>query len=137
MHPANSWRDWIKVKKNDHILAYQAGFREGYSYTAQVSSLPPSQKRDFYKFLNTKKREKILTKLLNNMMSDRHFQGVMGDQFLYLNNGLPQGVLALVFFNIYKADIPETTSKELAYGDENNDKLHGTNSKQLNPVPEY
>lgn len=49
-------------------------------------------------------------KIFNNMLSDRSFQIIMGDNISKvrrLNNGLPQSfVMAPILFNLYMSDMP-------------------------------
>ena len=56
------------------------------------------------------------------MLSDRRFRVSVGDKTSIsksLQNGLPQGsVLAPTLFNLYTADIPQTTSQKFIYADD-------------------
>jgi hypothetical protein len=72
------------------------------------------------KFMRVKSGSKI-SRLLNNMLSNRYFQVFPGDKSIRwrrLNNGLPQGsVLAPILFNLYMSDIQITVSKQFQYAD--------------------
>jgi hypothetical protein len=63
-----------------------------------------------------------ISRLLNNMLSNRYFQVFLGDKSSRwrrrrLNNGLNQGtVLAPILFNL--SDIPITVSKQFQYADD-------------------
>lgn len=125
----------------------QAGFRPKRSCADQVLSLTTSIEAGFQRKLKTSAafidlsaaydtvwREgmiykflqaipcKIISRLLNNMLSDRTFKVIMGSNISSqrkLKNGLPQGsVLAPLLFNLYIADMPETTSKKHGYADD-------------------
>jgi hypothetical protein len=63
-----------------------------------------------------------ISRLLNNMLSNRYFQVFLGDKssrWRRLNNGLPQGsVLAQILFNLYMSDIPIMVSKQFQNDDD-------------------
>jgi hypothetical protein len=73
------------------------------------------------KFLRVVSCSKI-SRLFNNMLSNRYFQVFLGDKssrWRRLNNGLPQGsVFAPILFNLYMSDIPITVSKQFQYADD-------------------
>jgi hypothetical protein len=73
------------------------------------------------KFMRVVSCSKI-SRLLNNMVSNRYFQVFLGDKssrWRRLNNDLPQGsVLARILFNLYMSDIPITVSKQFQYADD-------------------
>ncbi|KAI5726259.1 hypothetical protein M8J77_025912 [Diaphorina citri] len=138
-----------RISQNVHDVtpAEQAGFRPGRNTTDQVLSLTTYIEAGYqlklktsvafidlsaafdtvwregllFKFLKTIPCMKTL-KLLNNMLSNRNFRIIMGDQMSHqkkLNNGLPQGsVLAPLLFNLYLSDIPDTKSKKFGYADD-------------------
>ena len=131
----------------DILPVEQAGFRPGRNCEDQVLALLTYIERGFeersktgvafidltaaydtvwreglmYKLLTTIKCKK-LTALVNNMLSNRSLQTVMGDtrsRPKLLNNGLPQGsVLAPLLFNLYVADLPQTPSRKFMYADD-------------------
>lgn len=125
----------------------QAGFRPSRSCTDQVLSLTTHIEAGFQQQLKTSVAFVDLTaaydtvwkdgllyklmriipcrtmnKLINNMLSERYFQVVVGTKISKqkkLNNGLPQGsVLAPVFFNLYTSDLPITQSRKFIYADD-------------------
>ncbi|KAG5865230.1 hypothetical protein JTB14_013650 [Gonioctena quinquepunctata] len=65
---------------------------------------------------------KRTTDVLDNMLSNRTFQVIMGNKkskLMELNKGLPQGsVLAPLLFSFYIADMPETRSRKFGYADD-------------------
>jgi hypothetical protein len=72
------------------------------------------------KFMRVVSCSKI-SRLLNNMLSNRYFQVFLGDKssrWRRLNNDLPQSsVLAPILFNLYMSNIPITVSKRFQYAD--------------------
>jgi hypothetical protein len=64
----------------------------------------------------------LLSKLLNNMLSNRFFQVFLGNKSSRcrrLNNGLPQGsVLAPLLFSLYLTDIRTALSNQFKYADD-------------------
>ena len=64
----------------------------------------------------------MTTNLIKNMISNRQFMVSKDNQYSKkrtLNNGLPQGsVLAPLLFNLYIADLPQTTSRKFGYADD-------------------
>ena len=64
----------------------------------------------------------MTTNLMKNMISNRQFMVSKDNQYSKkrtLNNGLPQGsVLAPLLFNLYIADLPQTTSRKFGYADD-------------------
>lgn len=73
-----------------------------------------------------------LTKLIEAMLTNRHFKVHIGEKssrFKTVRNGLPQGsVLAPLLFNLYISDVPETSSQKFAYAD---DMALATQSKKF------
>jgi Reverse transcriptase (RNA-dependent DNA polymerase) len=63
-----------------------------------------------------------MSKLFNNMLSNRFFQVFLGDKtsrLRRLNSGLPQGsVLAPMLFSLYLSDISSPLSKQFQYADD-------------------
>ncbi|KAE9527209.1 hypothetical protein AGLY_012907 [Aphis glycines] len=63
-----------------------------------------------------------LCKIINEMLSNRLFKVVIGDNYTklrVLNNGLLQGsILAPLLFNLYNSDIPNTKSSKYMYADD-------------------
>lgn len=61
-------------------------------------------------------------RLLESMLSNRKFKVFLNGEtskYRYLQNGLPQGsVLLPMLFNVYTADIVETTARKLIYADD-------------------
>lgn len=131
----------------EHIPPEQAGFRPNRSCVDQVLSLTTHIEAGFQKqqktavafvdltaAYDTVWKEGLLYKLakivpcyttlrlINNMLSDRHFQVNHGNNLSKqrkLNNGLPQGsVLAPMFFNLYISDLPETDAIKFGYADD-------------------
>ncbi|XP_039291190.1 uncharacterized protein LOC111047100 [Nilaparvata lugens] len=146
----------------DVIPIEQAGFRPKRSTCDQVLSLTTFIERGFQERLKTSAasidlsaaydtvwREgmiykflqvipcKLTARLLNNMLSDRTFQVIMGankSTQRKLKNGLPQGsVLAPLLFSLYIADLPETQSKKFGYAD---DWVLATGSKSFEEAEE-
>jgi Reverse transcriptase (RNA-dependent DNA polymerase) len=125
----------------DVIPKSQAGFRRHRSSTEQVMAVTSYIEAGFQHKLKTGAvfidltaaydtvwREGMMlygakmSKLLNNMLSNRFFQVFLGNKtsrWRRLNNGLPQGsVLAPMVFSLYLADIPSTSSKQFQYADD-------------------
>lgn len=129
------------------IPVEQAGFRPERSTTDQVLSLTTYIEAGYQRKLKTSVafvdlsaaydtvwREGLIYKLLkaipcrttarllNNMLSDRHFRVTIGSAESTqrtLNNGLPQGsVLSPVLFNLYISDMPGTESRRFGYADD-------------------
>ena len=65
---------------------------------------------------------KKTVKQLKRMTGPRNFTVLLGgdlSKMKIIKNGVPQGsVLALAFFNVYTADIPDTISRKFTYADD-------------------
>jgi Reverse transcriptase (RNA-dependent DNA polymerase)/Endonuclease/Exonuclease/phosphatase family len=137
----------IENAVNEVIPIEQAGFRHGRSCTDQLMSLTTHIENGFerklktaavfvdltaaydtvwrtgliYKLLKAVPCKKI-SRLVNNMLSNRSFQVYLNDEKSkqrQLNNGLPQGsVLAPLLFNLYIHDLPMSQSRKFQYADD-------------------
>lgn len=130
----------IATKIMETVPKEQAGFRPARSGTDQVVALITYIKAGYQRKFKTAAifidlsaacdtvwRHGLLYKLgqtipclrtrrPDNMLADRTFRVVMGEQ---TNNGLPQSsVLAPLLFSLYIADMPHTSSRKFGYADD-------------------